>query len=106
MRNLEVYISWMLEIIWNIKEFTFGLDYNKFVSNKAVYHATVSMTIQLWETAVQIANHYPSFQFTDQKILIRTRNVLVHTYYKIDPEVIRKIVKNHIPELKSELLKK
>lgn len=105
MRSLEVYVHRMIEVIDRLIFYTDGIWYEDFVMNKEKFDASTHMLIQLWETAAQIAKHYPKFSMKNQSEIIGMRNILVHTYHKIDSYRIWLTIKNHIPKLKEFLLK-
>jgi len=102
-RSMEIYISWMKDQINKLEKYTNDLEYENFYENTEKFDACLIPLIQLGETAMQIAKFYPNYEKIPYKTIIWLRNILVHTYHRIDKKVIRDTIKQDIPELKKIL---
>lgn len=93
----------MLDAITRIEQYTSGgraaFDQNELIQTWVVYHIQI-----LGEAARGL-----SAQFTAQHPHVRwsgivgMRNILIHTYFKINPDVVWKVVEHDIPLLKQQI---
>lgn len=55
------------------------------------------------EAMNRILTRYPSMQLSNSRIIVDTRNRIIHGYDTVSDEVIWGIIKNHLPILKLEI---
>ena len=103
-RKAILLIRDMLECIGKIERYTAGMDYGFFSTNDLVLDAVVRNLQIIGEAARRIPQPLQR-QYADipWHRVIGFRNVIVHEYFNVDPEILWVIVCRHLPELKSVL---
>lgn len=96
----------MLESIENILEYTAGMDFEAFNTDKK----TKDAVLRNLEVLGEAANRLPSLikqQYTEVEWnkIIRSRHIVIHEYSSIDYEIVWRIVTHHLPLLKPSLEK-
>ena len=86
-----------------IETYTKWYSFEKFNKDQKTIDAVIMMLVQLWETAFQIHHNYPKNPLVATKPLKAMRNFLVHSYHRVDTDVIRDTIKYDLPELKKEI---
>jgi len=94
------------DMIEKIERYTKNInEYGDFIKDDEKIDACITPLIQIWEIAGQMSKYYPQNQNIPYKDIIWFRNILVHTYHKVDYKALRNIIKFHIPKLK-EIIQK
>jgi len=104
-QTLDKYILQILSMIDKIERYTSNIkNYEEFLGNEEKIDACITPFIQIWEIAWQMSRFYPFVQDIPYKDIVGFRNILVHTYHKIDTKAIWSIIQNNLPRLKKLLL--
>ncbi len=104
-RDIKVYVSWMLEAISKIKNYTENINtFEDLEADTKTLEACVFNIVQLWEIAMQIRDHYPDDKLSFEKEIVGMRNFLVHSYHKVETRIVFSVIKKNIPELEIILL--
>ncbi|HMY80240.1 MAG TPA: DUF86 domain-containing protein [Candidatus Absconditabacterales bacterium] len=102
-RPKKVYLQRMLEEIQKLELYLCGVDKQRFLTDVEKFDACLIPLIQLGETAHQLIEHYEKIHELPLIHIKGLRNILVHTYNKIQKEELRKIIVDNIPEFKKTL---
>ncbi len=103
-REWGFYITDMCSFAQKVISYTEGLDQQQFISNELIYDAT----LRNLELIGEAARHIPKDirDRTDSipwRIIIATRNRLIHGYLGIDNDTLWSIIQDDIPTLLKEL---
>ncbi len=94
----------MLEAVDAIQEYTLGLDYESFLTNRMARDAVIRNVQVLGEAANRISkpfrDQHPAIEWMR---IIRTRHILVHDYFGLDYEIIWRIITVHISPLQEAI---
>lgn len=108
-KNATVFLNHILKSIEKIEEYTKDISRVHFLKDFQVQDAVIRRLEIIGEAAKNLPEELikgnPDIPW---KKIIGTRDILIHHYFGIDMEVIWKILKKRIPELKEiiqELLK-
>ncbi len=103
-REWRFYLDDMIGFCERVETFTHGLDQNDFVSDAMRFDATVRNLELIGEAATHVPQAIrlasPSIPW---RMIIATRNQLIHGYLGIDNDTLWSIVKTDIPVLWSAL---
>jgi uncharacterized protein with HEPN domain len=101
-----LYLRDIVEASDDIMEFVDGVSKEDFLDSKLIRWAVVQRLGVIGEGSVKISagikSKHPS---VDWGQIIGARNILIHTYFKIDWEIIWNTVQNDIPDLRRQVLK-
>lgn len=105
-REWNFYINDMIRFAQNVLTYTDGLDQASFVSSGLNYDAT----LRNLELIGEAATHIPENIRTENssipwRLIIATRNRLIHGYLGIDDDTLWSIIIDEVPELLSDLKK-
>jgi uncharacterized protein with HEPN domain len=105
-RKWHFYLEDMIRFAGNVLTYTAGMDQAMFVSSALTYDATLRNLELVSEAATHIPENVrkanPSISW---RMIIATRNRLIHGYLGIDDDTLWSIITNEIPELLSSLEK-
>ena len=100
------YVEDMINFAENVQAYTFGLDQTTFVSSKLNYDATLRNIELIGEAATHIPNEIREANGAiPWRMIIATRNRLIHGYLGIDNDTLWSVIKDDIPGLLVELKK-
>ena len=100
--------TWLYDIIQSIKEIESYFidkprifeDYQKDIKTKRAVERDIEI---IGEAVNRIQKKNIDFKIENAKLIIGTRNRIVHAYDKISDDLIWSIIINHIPKLKEEI---
>lgn len=99
-REWRFYVDDMLAFSGKVLAYTAGLDQQGFVTNTLVYDATLRNLELIGEAATHVPGHvrqaHPEVPW---RMIIATRNRLVHAYLGIDNDTLWSIVVTDVPAL-------
>jgi uncharacterized protein with HEPN domain len=99
-REWRFYIDDMIAFAERVQTYTAGLDKESFVADTLVYDATLRNLELIGEAATRIPHHlrqaYPQIPW---RMIIATRNRLIHAYLGIDNDILWSIVDTEIAAL-------
>ena len=105
-REWQFYLQDMIRFAEKILTYTSGMDQATFVSSALTYDATLRNLELIGETATHIPEHVrKASPFISWRMIIATRNRLIHGYLGIDDDTLWSIITDEVPELLSSLEK-
>ena len=100
MRDHNLYISDIKEAIEKIQKYIENSDYESFLADSKTRDSVLHNLLIAGEAANKIPDsvraHYPD---VDWHGMIGMRNIIVHGYFKVNPEIIWKTVIEKLPEV-------
>jgi len=78
-------------------------DFFQYQENKLLRRGVEREIEIIGEAMSRILNIDPDFNIENARLIVDTRNWVIHGYDKVDDVVIWGIVSNHIPKLKKEV---
>jgi uncharacterized protein with HEPN domain len=99
-REWRFYVDDMITFAAKVLEYTHGLSEADFVLNRLVFDATLRNIELLGEAATHIPEEVRVIhQEIPWRMIIATRNKLIHGYLGIDDDILWSIVRDDIPSL-------
>lgn len=99
-REWRFYVDDMIGFAERVLAYTAGLDQNAFVANALVYDATLRNLELIGEAATHVPDDvrqaHPQVPW---RMIIATRNRLIHAYLGIDDDTLWSIVVTDVPAL-------
>lgn len=99
-RSWNFYIEDMIGFCDHVLKYTDGLSLDDFIDNRLVYDATLRNLELIGEAATHIPDEtrkkYPDIPW---RIIVATRNQLIHAYLGIDNDTLWSIIREDVPEL-------
>jgi uncharacterized protein with HEPN domain len=103
-REWRFYIDDMIRFAENVLAYTSGMDQDKFVSSSLNYDATLRNLELIGEAATNIPDDVREKNSSiPWRMIIATRNRLIHGYLGIDDDTLWSIITDDVPELLSNL---
>lgn len=100
MREWRFYVDDMIAFAEKVLAYTAGLDQNAFVVNALVYDATLRNLELIGEAATQVPDDVrQAHPQVPRRMIIATRNRLIHAYLGIDNDTLWSIVVTDVPAL-------
>ncbi|WP_245947988.1 DUF86 domain-containing protein [Billgrantia montanilacus] len=104
MREWRFYIVDMIGFAEKILSYTEGLDQDSFTAHDLTYDATLRNLELIGEAATRIPDEvrqqYPDIPW---RMIVATRNRLIHAYLGIDDDTVWSIIQDNISELLEQL---
>lgn len=99
-REWRFYIGDMVRFSQNVLAYTEGLDQTAFIADHLTYDATLRNLELIGEAATHVPDEVRQ-TFTDipWRLIIATRNRLIHAYLGIDDDTVWSIIRDDIPAL-------
>ena len=105
-REWQFYLQDMIRFAEKIQTYTAGMDQATFVSSALTYDATLRNLELVGEAATHIPeNVRKASPYISWRLIIATRNRLIHGYLGIDDDTLWSIITDEVPELLSSLEK-
>ena len=105
-REWRFYITDIIGFAGNVTSYTDGFDLERFVNSDIIYDATLRNLELIGEAAThippEIREQYSNIPW---RMMIATRNKLIHGYLGIDNDTLWSIIQTDVPELLTELQK-
>ena len=99
-REWRFYLDDMIKFAEKVLSYTDGLDQASFVANGLAYDATLRNLELLGEAATHIPDKFRSAHpEIPWRMIIATRNRLIHGYLGIDNDILWSIIRDDVPEL-------
>lgn len=105
-REWRLYLDDMVTFAEKVQTYTKGMDQTAFVGNSLVYDATLRNLELIGEAATRIpADVRAAHPAIPWRMIIATRNRLIHAYLGIDSDTLWSIIRDDIPALHIALRK-
>jgi uncharacterized protein with HEPN domain len=105
-RDYNFYIKDILQSIRQIESFVEGIQYEEFRKDDKTASAVIRKLEIIGEAAKQVPTRirqkHPELPWTE---MARMRDKLIHGYFGVDYEIVWKVVKERLPEVKTNLEK-
>ena len=105
-RDADLYLDDIIDATENILNYTSGIDYDDFISNKMCIDAVIKNLLVVGEAVKKIPEEikleHPAI---DWKNIAGLRDVLIHAYFRIDNDLLWDIIQNKLEDLRGEVLK-
>jgi uncharacterized protein with HEPN domain len=106
MRNTNLYLKDILAAIDSIENFVAGMDWTAFQGDDK----TTSAVIQKFEVIGEATKQIPEeirqkYPHVPWKGMAGMRDVLIHSYFKVDHKLVWQTVKESLPEIRPEIQK-
>lgn len=103
-RGVRLFIVDMLEAIGKVQRYTEGLTYKEFEANDMVIDAVVRNLEVIGEAARHIPEDLRNrYTGVDWRRVIGFRNIVIHQYFDVDPEIVWTIATQRLQDLKKVL---
>ena len=94
----------MIAFAENVISYTDGFDQDRFVKSGITYDATLRNLELIGEAATHIPQEIrEKYSQVQWRLIIATRNKLIHGYLGIDNDTLWSIIQTDVPELLSQL---
>jgi uncharacterized protein with HEPN domain len=99
-REWRFYIDDMIRFAGNVRSYTAGMDQDAFVSTPLNYDATLRNLELIGETATHVPDTVRAVNpDIPWRMIIATRNRLIHAYLGIDNDTLWSIIRDDVPGL-------
>ena len=103
-RNYELFLEDISERISKIEKYTVGMSFEDFVQDDK----TVSACIYEIEVVGEAVKHLPKeitqrFDDLPWSLMAKMRDKLIHWYFEIDEEIVWKVAKEKLPQIKKQI---
>ncbi len=103
-REWRFYLNDMISFAEKVVTYTEGLDQASFVASALTYDATLRNLELIGEAARRIPDEIrDAHTEIPWRMIIATRNRLIHAYLGIDDDTVWSIIRDNIPELLTSL---
>jgi len=103
-REWRFYLKDMIGFARRVQDYTEGLDQSVFIADRRTYDATLRNLELIGEAATNLPESvraaHPEIPW---RLVIATRNRLIHAYLGIDDDTVWSIIKDEIPSLLKKL---
>jgi len=105
-RDYNFYIKDILQSILQIDTFIEGMRYEEFLKDDKTASAVIRKLEIIGEAAkhipIRLRQKHPELPWTE---MARMRDKLIHGYFGVDHQIVWKVVKERLPEVKTSLEK-
>ena len=99
-REWRFYLDDMIDFVGKVLAYTDGLDQTGFVASGQTYDATLRNLELIGEAATHIPDEIRAARpEIPWRMIIATRNRLIHGYLGIDDDTLWSIIRDEVPEL-------
>ncbi|MCD6448592.1 MAG: DUF86 domain-containing protein [Thermoplasmata archaeon] len=105
-RDYRLFIKDIIDAIERIEEFVAGMNFEEFENDDKTVSAVVRKLEIIGEATKNIPDEikekYPKLPW---KEMAKIRDKLIHGYFSVDFEIVWKVIKEELPELKPKIRK-
>jgi uncharacterized protein with HEPN domain len=104
-RSVELYLSDILKASDEILQFTRGVDFAGYESNRLLRAGVERLFTIIGEAMRQLDQHHPAYLhgIIEARKIIDFRNVIVHQYATVDDEEVWSAVQSKLPLLRKQV---
>lgn len=103
-RETKLYVTDILEAIQAIEGYVAGFDFEKFVSDRKTYAATIRELEIIGEASAQLPDDFKSLHLDiPWRVMKDFRNVLSHHYFGVNFEIVWDVVHQKLPSIKQQV---
>lgn len=100
-RDAKILLQDIMDEIERIERFTASLSFEEFKKDDLVYYATLRCLEIIGEAVKALPEDLKErYGEVEWRKIAGLRDVIIHGYFGIDPEIIWDVVKKKVPELK------
>ena len=104
--NDVTYIKHILDAINDIESSIKGLSKEKFQKSKDIRDACVRRLEIIGEAVKNISQETKAkYPLIEWKKIAGTRDMIIHSYFNVDLDIVWDIIKKDLPDLKTKILK-
>jgi uncharacterized protein with HEPN domain len=104
-RDDSVYLNHILDSIYQIEEYTEGLNKEEFLATRLVQDGTIRQIEIIGEAIKNVSEPLKEkYSHIPWKEIAGMRDKLIHNYFGVDIDAVWDVVKKDIPILKGEIL--
>lgn len=103
--DIKTWLFDILQVIEEINSFVESIsdDFNRYKKDTKTRRAVERNLGIIGEAMTRIVKKEPTVQLTEIRMIIATRNKIIHGYEQVSDKVIWAIVRDDLPTLKSEV---
>lgn len=103
-REWRFYLDDMMDFAQRVLDYTDGLDKSTFIADRRTYDATLRNLELIGEAATNLPESVRSVHpEVPWRLVIATRNRLIHAYLGIDDDTVWSIIQDDVPDLLKKL---
>ena len=100
-REVRIILKDILNEINRIERFIKDVDYETFISDDMRYYAVIRCLEVIGEAVRQLPEEFKkNHNEIEWRKIVDLRNILIHQYFGIEPEIIWDVIKTKVPILK------
>ncbi|WP_292460992.1 DUF86 domain-containing protein [Methanothermococcus sp.] len=105
-RDYKLYLNDILDAIERIENYTYNINtYDEFLEQQIVQDAVIKNLMIIGEAVKKIPDEIKSkYPNSDWKKIAGFRDVLIHSYFKINLLIIWDVIENKLPYLKEDII--
>ena len=101
----KVRLQHILDAIIEIETYSLNTDFSGFMKNSMMRFACIKQMEIIGEAGNHVSEENKAkFTNIEWAQLIGMRNVFVHEYFGVDPNLVREIIKSDLPGLKEKII--
>ena len=101
----KVRLQHILDAIIEIETYTLNTDFSDFSKNSMMRFACIKQMEIIGEASNHVSDeNKANFSTIEWAQLIGMRNVFVHEYFGVDPNLVWEIIKSDLPGLKEKII--
>ncbi|AEK19776.1 MAG: DUF86 domain-containing protein [Methanococcus maripaludis] len=104
-RDFKLYLNDMLSAIEKIDTYMENIkDYLDFLENELVFDAVIKNLMIIGEAVKKLPSELTlKYSNIEWRNISGFRDVLIHSYFKINPAIVYDVIKNKLPSLKETI---
>ncbi len=103
-RNYKLFLEDISERIIMIDSYTAGMSFEAFVQDDKTVSACIREIEVIGEAVKQIPKEITDrFDELPWSLMAKMRDKLIHWYFEIDEEIVWKVIKEKLPDIKNQI---